>query len=172
MMIALLVLSVGLVGAVSLVSTAISANARSRRDSTSAALAEMVLGQLSAACPLGVCGGGNATVTVTDCSGTNWSVTATGTAAGSGATLNAVGNIDYTVAYSAVPAGYAMQYTVCSVANNTRTVYDVRWNITTLPSGSEEYVVVGARALNSNNNNVRIYAPPVSVRSLIGNDGN
>lgn len=169
MMIAMLVLAVGLLGSMAIVSVAIGSNARSKRDSTSAALAEMVVGQLSAI-PVG---GGVSSTTVLDCAGNSRTINTTGTSAGAGANLTSSGSIDFTQTFSTVTSGYAMKYTVCGVSNGTQAVYDVRWNIKTLPSGKAEFVVVGAEFINSAyTTNAGQFAPPVSVRTLVGTDGN
>jgi competence protein ComGC len=77
MMIAILVLAIGLVGSANLAALAIRSNTMSRRDSTSAALAEMVIGQISAL-PVG---GGVTSVTITDCAANSATVSASGTSA-------------------------------------------------------------------------------------------
>ncbi|HXW55835.1 MAG TPA: hypothetical protein VEJ67_08820 [Candidatus Cybelea sp.] len=168
MMIAILVLSVGLLGSVAVVSVAIGSNSRSRTDSTSAAVVEMVVGQISSI-PVG---GGVTTVTVTDCAGNSATVNASGTTAGSGGNLTSSHTIDFTQSYASVPTGYAMRYTVCGATTSTETVYDVRWNIKTLPSGNGEFLIVGARTINASTNEPDLYALPVNVRTVVGNDGN
>ncbi len=168
MMIAMVVLAIGLLGSMALVSVSVGSNSRSRSDSTSTALAEMIIGQLSAV----PAGGATATLTVTDCAGNANTTNTTGTTTGTGATLNTNGNIDFTQAFAAVPAGYAMKYTVCGVSNGTTSMYDVRWNITKTASTREEYVVVGAQLIGSNGQNPRFYAAPVNVRTVVGNQGN
>jgi len=176
MMIAMLVLTVGLVGTIALVTTAITSNGRSRHDSTSAALAEMVAGQISAVpfCS-GGCGGGVASVTITDCAGNVLTVDTTGSTAGNGATLNSSGNVDYVnQTFAGVPAGYGMKYTVCGTSNGINMVYDIRWNIKQVAANSaEEFVVVGAQPVIAKpTTNARAWAAPVNVRTLVGNDGN
>jgi competence protein ComGC len=168
MMIAILVLSVGLIGSVAVVSVAIGSNTKSRKDSTSAAVVEMVVGQISSI-PVG---GGVTTVTVTDCAGNVATVNTSGTTAGAGANLTSSNTINYTQSYASVAAGYSMKYTVCGATTTTESVYDVRWNIKTLPSGNGEFVVVGARAINSSTKDPTLYALPVNVQTVVGNDGN
>jgi Tfp pilus assembly protein PilV len=167
MMIALLVLVVGLLGPIALVSIAVSSNARSKRDSTSAALAEMVIGQISTI-PVG---GAVTAVTITDCAGNSTTVDVSGTTSGSGANLTTSGNIDFTQSFSSVPSGYAVKYTVCGATSGTQFVYDVRWNVTLLPSGKEELVVVGAQPAGSASADAWLNALPVSLRTVVGNDG-
>jgi Tfp pilus assembly protein PilV len=164
MMIAMLVLSVGLLGAIAMVSASIQSNFRSKQDSTSAALAQMFIGQLSAT------SASTTSVSVTDCAGNTGTVNTTGATTGSGATLTSSGAVDFTQAFSAVTSGYAIKYTVCSVATGAQSVYDVRWNITQLPSGKENYVVVGVQLVGSNSNNAS-FAVPVNVRTVVGNQG-
>lgn len=167
MMIAILVLTVGLIGSAALMAVAISSNARSRRDSTSTAVAQLVLDQISAV-PLG---GSTTSLTITDCAGNSTTVNTSGTTAGSGANLTGSGSIDFTQSFGSVSAGYAMTYTVCSVSNGLQTAYDVRWNVTKLPSGKEEFVVVGAQILGTNSNSPQFFAAPVSIRTVVGNAG-
>ena len=176
MMIALLVLSIGLLGTITVVTTSIRSNARSKHDSTSASLAEMVIGQIDAVpfCS-GGCTGGVVTVTITDCAGNNLTLNTSGTTGGSGATLTSSGNIDFVnQTFSGVPAGYAMKYTVCGTTSGINTVYDMRWNIKQVAANSaEEFVVVGVQPIISNSTkNPAMWAPAVNVRTVVGNDGN
>jgi Tfp pilus assembly protein PilV len=168
MMIAILVLTVDLIGTIALASVALNSDTRSKRDSTSSAMAEMVAGQISAI-PVG---GSLNSVTVTDCAGNSLTVNTSGTTAGAGATLTTSGTVDFTQSFSSVTAGYSMKYTVCGVSNGLQTVYDVRWNVKTLPSGKAEYVVVGAQFSGSNSKVAQLTALPVNVRTVVGNDGN
>ncbi len=169
LMIAMLVLTVGLVGTVAVITTSIRSNTRSRHDSTSASLAEMVADQISAI-PLAA---GTTSITVNDCGGNAWTVNTSGTSAGAGATLTSSNTIDFTQTYSAVTAGYKMQYVVCGTASAVNVSYDVRWNIKTLPSTTQQCVVVGVRPVISNStSNAAMWALPVNVRTLVGNDGN
>lgn len=168
LMIAMLVLGVGLLGSAAMTAVSIKTNMRSKNDSTSTAIAQAVLGEISSV-PLG---GGTTNVTMTDCAGNASVVNTTGTLAGVGATLTANGTIDYTQAIGGVPAGYRMQYTACNLVNGQRAVYDVRWNITTAPNSKEELVVVGARFIGTaTNGNALAIAPAVNLRTVVGNQG-
>jgi len=160
LMIALFVLAIGLLGAVPLFQIGIADNYRSRTDSTATALAQMVIDQI-ASIPVG---SSTTSVTVTDCASNNDTINLTGSSTGTGANLSG-GNIDFTQSFSSVTSGYAMQYAVCGP--DPKTVYDVRWNVQTVPSGNAVFVVVGARAGDSNSN-VQLYAPPVTVRTVVG----
>jgi type IV pilus modification protein PilV len=170
MMIAMLVLTIGLLGTITVATTSLRSDNRSKHDSTSTALAEMVADQISAV-PLA---GGTTSITITDCASNAWTVKTTGTAAGSGATLNSSGNIDFiNQTYASVPAGYAMKYVVCGTSSGINMSYDVRWNIKATASGSEQFVVAGVQpVINNSTNNPAMWAPPVNVRTVAGNDGN
>jgi hypothetical protein len=168
LMIALLLLTVGLIGSMVLVSFAIGNNTRSKAGSTNAALAEMVIDQISAI-PVG---GGVTSVTANDCAGNSVTINTSGASTGSGANLTTTGNIDFTQSFGSVPSGYAMTYTVCSVSSGAQRVYDVRWNVQLLPSGRAEFVVVGAKLRGSSFGNALLNALPVNLRTVVGNDGN
>ncbi len=165
MMIAIAVLTVGLMGTVALIGVSIGTNVRSKRGSTSVVLAEMVIGQISSV-PVG---GSTTSVTITDCAGNSHTISTSGTTGGSGANLSG-GNIDFTQTFSST-AGYMMQYTVCGVNTGEQTVYDVRWNIQTLASTKAEFVVVGAQYNSITYGNVKFTSPAVNLRTVVGNDG-
>lgn len=169
MLIAMIVLTVGLIGSMALVGIAIGGDFRSKSDSTSTALAQLVTENISKV-PVcnGACGA-VATVTVTDCAGNAHVINVTGTAGGSGAPLTANGTVNF--AAGTVP-NYFMQYTECGVTNAIRTTYDVRWNIQTLPSNDAELVVVGAQLVGSTRGSAIANAPAVNIRTIVGNDGN
>lgn len=173
LMIALVVLTVGLIGSMAMVGVAVTGDYRSKSDSTSTALAEMVAEKISA---YPVCQAGCTpapAVSVTDCAGVAHAITVTGVAGGTGATLTATGKIDYTQAIAGVPAGYGMVYKECGITNNIQASYDIRWNINLLPSKDAELVVVGAQLMNARTStNKGSNAPAVIIRTIIGNDGN
>lgn len=172
LMIAIVVLAVGLLGSMALVSVAIGGDYRSKNDSTSTALAEMVAEKISAVPVCKSACGAAATVTVTDCAGNAHVIAVSGVAGGSGATLTANGTIDYSQAQAGVPANYGMLYAVCGQLNGTQGSYDVRWHITPMTSGDEEFVVVAAQLVGSNKGTAIANAPAVNIRTIVGNDGN
>jgi len=168
MLIALLVLTIGLVGSVAVVGVAIGSNSRSKKDTTSTALAEMVISRISSV-PVG---GGVSTVTITDCANNNLTIATTGATTGSGANLTSAGKVDFSQSFSSVTANYAMPYTVCGVNTGTKTVYDVRWNIKSIGSPAKtEFVVVGARSMDTSGTALQ-RASSVNIRTIVGNDGN
>ena len=175
LLIAMLVLMIGLMGSMVLVRTAIVNNNRNKLDTTATALAQMVLEQINSR-PANV----NTNITILDCTGTPVTINPTGAAApGAGATLiqagfNA-GNIDFSQDFTAVPAGYAMQYVTCGpapgapgAAAGPQVTYEVRWNVTTM-TGFTKLVTVSARKrIATNTGALPYFAVPVTLRGIGG----
>ncbi len=110
---------------------------------------------------------GAPTPTLSDCTGASTTITASGSPTGSGGTLLSSGDIDFsqTAGSSGDPAGYYMLYTACG-SGGRQSTYDVRWNIKT-PSPYAELVTVSAK-LRGSNNNLVLFSPSVTIRSMIG----
>src|SRR5579872_5016012 len=108
LMIAMVVLAVGILASMSLVIVAINGDFRSRQQSNSTALAQMVTEKI-----MSIPAYQSPTLVLTDCTGTNYNVSTTGStaSAGAGAPLTAAGDVDYT--QSAV-ANYNMPYVDCA----------------------------------------------------------
>src|SRR5689334_10149261 len=108
LMISMVVLAVGLVGIMAIVVASLSGNSKNRTDTGATMLSQMVIEQMA-----DVPANANATLQVTDCSGTVWSIkTADGTGIGNAAlkTTNnfpvwVIGDIDFNTAatYGAAP---------------------------------------------------------------------
>lgn len=167
LMIAMLVLGVGLLSSAAMTAVAINTNIRSKNDSSSTAVAQAVIAQISAI-PLGT-----TTPIIIDNCGSSTTINTTGSTAGAGATLTSNGTIDFTQSFGAVATGYAMKYTTCDAVNGIKATYDVRWNITwTSSSGKEELLVVGARSMGeSTTGRGYFYGPAVNLRTVVGNQG-
>jgi Tfp pilus assembly protein PilV len=165
LMIAMVVLMVGVLAVMSLIAVAIGSNARNRRDSTGTMLAEMVLDQISAI-PVGA---SPSTVSISDCATNSYTIESAGSPSGAGANLSG-SNIDFTQGAATITANYSMMYTVCGPSNDTRAVYDVRWNVQTITANSN-FVTVAARLRNSGTD-PRLFAIPVTLRTVVGNAGN
>ena len=172
LMIALTVLAVGLIGLLALILSAIATNNRNRADTGATFLAAMVMEQI-----VNQPASTNPSLTLTDCAG---NVRTVNTLAG-GATLftsstapspSQVDDIDFTQAINSVPAGYRMSYATCD-ANGNQATYDVRWNVAALiTSGTtnmSKTVTVGARPLGAMNTDIKLFAPPVTLRSITTN---
>jgi prepilin-type N-terminal cleavage/methylation domain-containing protein len=122
LMIATAILAIGLGGLTNLLVVAMASDNRNSKDTSATLLAQMIIEQISAQHP-----NSSATIAVTDCAGTAWTIATAGGASpnGSGATLvtsstnSAYGGIDQTQAYSAITANYKMQYVDCGGVGNT-----------------------------------------------------
>jgi len=145
------VMTIGFMGLIGLVATAIASNNRNKLDSTATMLTQAVVEQVNSTIV------GTGTASLSDCTGTSWNIaTAAGGAALSGA------NIDFT--QTSVPADYSMTFAVCPVAQQTK--YDVRWNIQRITS--ETYLVtVGARMLGTGRGGTKYFALPVTLRTYV-----
>jgi Tfp pilus assembly protein PilV len=160
------VLTIGLLGLLTMVLTAINSNNRSKLDSNGTLIAQMTLETIAS-----VPGNAITTVTITDCAGTAHSaLSTTGSNAGAGANLDSNGNIDFTQTYSGVTAGYAMLYTACQASTGDRaTTYDVRWNIKTPTSNTKLVTVSAQRSGNtSSSSRLQFLLFPVTLKAIVG----
>ena len=160
LMIAMVVLAVGILGSMSLVLMAINGDFRSKQQSNSTALAQMVTEKI-----MSIPAWNNTTLTITDCTNTNHNVNTTATTAGAGAALTSSGDVDYT---QAKVANYNMAYTDCGTANRQMT-YDVRWNIKSIDTYAK-LLTVSAR-LNGVTNGATsgsVFGPVVTIKTIIG----
>ena len=183
LLIAMTVMAIGVSGILSLVLLAIAANQRSKGDTTSTMLAQLVVEQagmvpasgsvmnaagISVAVP---------TVTVVDCAGTAQVINLNSGVGGvaAGATLLGTGQVDWSQAPGAVTAGYQMNYAACTqtgvVGQNNWMLYDVRWNISQVGYGvMTKQIVVSARpaaAQFGGAANFKNFAAPVTLRTVV-----
>src|SRR5690242_5833868 len=134
LMIAGLVLTVGFLGTMILITTAISGNTRNRNDSSSTMLAQKVMEQVTNALA-----NSTTSVSATDCAGNQFTISTVGSSGGSGASLSGT-SVDFT---ASKVTNYSMTYVLCDAAGR-QSKYDVRWNIKTLSTGPT-VVTVAAR---------------------------
>jgi hypothetical protein len=182
LMISMVVLTVGLGGLLVLLVCCLFNDKGSSSDTASTMVAEHVLEQISAEPANSALG-----LTITDCSGVVWNISTAPAAVGAGTGANG-GNgaaltpslgfgevIDWTQAYAAVPAGYAMQYSACG-ANGRQETYDVRWNMITMSAYSRMVLisarrvatpVAGTAAAAQGNVGMR-FVIPVTLRTING----
>jgi type IV pilus assembly protein PilV len=160
LMIAMVVLAVGILGSMSLVIMAINGDFRSKQQSNSTALAQMVTEKI-----MSIPAWNSATLTLTDCSNTNYNVSTTGSTTGAGAALTSSGDVDYT---QAKVTNYNMAYTDCGTANRQMT-YDVRWNIKTI-STYAKLLTVSARlnAVTNGATSGSVFGPVVTIKTIVG----
>jgi prepilin-type N-terminal cleavage/methylation domain-containing protein len=160
LMIAMVVLAVGILGSMSLVIVAINGDFRSKQQSNSTAMAQMVTEKV-----MSIPAFQNATLIITDCTPTNHNVSTTGSSTGAGAALTTSGDVDYT---QAKVANYNMAYTDCGTLNRQMT-YDVRWNIKTI-STYAKLLTVSARlnTVSSGATSGSVFGPVVTIKTIIG----
>jgi hypothetical protein len=180
LLIAMMVLAVGMMGSMILVRTAIVNNNRNKLDTTSTALAQMVLERIQSR-PATV----NTPFTITDCTGAVSTVDPTpgGAPNGAGAKIitsspppgQSLGDIDFTQDFAAVPVGYAMQYVTCGPAPGTpgaaaggQVTYEIRWNVTTM-TGFTKLVTVSARKrIATSTSALPFFSIPFTLRGIAG----
>lgn len=156
LMVAVTVLTIGVGGVAVVIPLAVGRNFANRQQGSSTALAQMTVEKIMAV------PAGTTSSTITDCAGNANTVNVTA----GGAALLSSGAVDFTEAQgtSGAPAGYYMNFTLCSTQGQQAT-YDVRWNIQT--PGQTKLVTVSAK-LKSAVNNATILSAPVTIRSMIG----
>lgn len=158
LLIAMVVLAVGILASMSLVIMAINGDFRSKQQSNSTALAQMVTEKI-----MSIPAYTNPTLTLTDCTGTSFNIA---TAAGGGA-LNSSGDEDYT---QAKVTNYNMAYTDCGTANRQMT-YDVRWKVTAIPNNTYVKLLIVSARLNAVTNGATtgaVFGPVVTIKTLVG----
>jgi type IV pilus modification protein PilV len=168
LMIAMTVLVVGMLALMTLVTTAISSNNRSKLDTTGTMLAQTVLEGIAAQ-PATL---GN-TFNMKDCdpAGATTFTIATAGPAAIGESLGAdvassTGNIDFGQPFSSITTNYKMKYVTCGVSGAQAT-YDVRWNVRTLTAFTK-LITVSARQLGATGANLPFFSPPITLRTIAG----
>jgi prepilin-type N-terminal cleavage/methylation domain-containing protein len=159
LMIAMVVLAIGILGSMTLVIMAINGDFRSKQQSNSTALAQMVTEKI-----MSIPAYQSPTLTITDCTGATYNVN---TAIG-GASLTASGDVDFT---QATVTNYNMPYTDCATLGRQAT-YDVRWNIAA-PTDLSVYtkrLTVSARlkSIRTGTTSGSAFGPVVTIRTLVG----
>ena len=184
LMIAMTVLTVGMLGSMVMIVTGMESNTRNKRDNSATILDQELLETFATLKNYPQTG----TVTITDCalSGSNTHlaslVQGTYAANGAGAALvttgtaaQNVGDIDWTQATPTLAtstiAGYAMMYQTCGGE-----IYEVRWNVMDanagiLPAGDVSRIsllTVSSRlTANRNGANGMLFALPTTLRTII-----
>jgi prepilin-type N-terminal cleavage/methylation domain-containing protein len=186
LLIALTVMTIAMLALAILFGTAVATNQRSKIDTTSTMLSQTVIDAIGAQAP-------NATAkfNIVDCAGNNVSInpaapTALNASTGATTFVDASGKtqIDWTQAYSTAvggPAGNTGNYMATYVSCNAVTgatfesaiTYEIRWNITNTSSVTK-LVVASSRmkgtgvAANTGSSNLRLFAPPATLRAILG----
>lgn len=156
--VAMFILTVGVLGGMTMIIMGMTRNNTNRVDTTGTNAAQAVLEEIAGA-PANT----NPTLGLTDCLGNNLAINTTGP----GAPVLANGDIDFS---QAAVAGYQMNYTVCNNAangNGLRTVYDVRWHITTIGTTGKLVVVAARQPFVAGSKGIGFLAP-VTLRTITG----
>jgi prepilin-type N-terminal cleavage/methylation domain-containing protein len=185
LLIAMLVLTVGLLGGMIVIVTAIASNARARLDSTAVALAQSTMDRIVALSAAAV----PQQTSITDCNGHVWPISTSG---GGAALVDISGMpdgkqmIDFTQPKIRVDLGgtgnYQMDYVLCATGSTAGGVlgppqtYDVRWNVSDIPNsssaGSAQLVQVAAKNVGEVGNGVtqsQFFTLPITLRAVRGN---
>jgi Tfp pilus assembly protein PilV len=177
LIIAMTVLTIGMLGSMIMILTGMQSNARNKTDTTATVLDQEILETFATLKNYPQVG----QVKIYDCSGNSVYYQASygqGTFAsgGSGARLTATGDIDWTqptpALATAATAGYAMQYTNCS-----GDTYEVRWNVRDADSATPvgtvsrlSILTVSSRQKSaSSSHQAMLFAPPTTLRTLLEN---
>jgi type II secretory pathway pseudopilin PulG len=172
-LIAMIVLAIGLGGLFSLLAASMYTNNRSGADTRSTMLGEHVIEQISAQQANSA---STATLTITDCAGTAWTINTWGSAkgagsggsyGGNGANLTSAGIIDWTQSYSSVASNYKMKYVDCG-AGGRQTTYDVRWDVISFPSTYTRMIFASARPLGNQSIHDLRFITPANLRTIGG----
>jgi len=171
-LIALLVITVGLLGIAILFATAVSNNQRNKVDSGATLVSETVLDQISAnnANNAGI-------ITIVDCTGVgrNFNLASAASPGGQGATLLPTTDptSPSTIDWNSSANGNTNDFVMCGPAG-TQLTYEVRWNVMNMPgtmdATSSPYlrlVAVSSRQKNQGTN-LRFFNPPVTFRTVVG----
>ena len=179
LMIAMSVLTIGLLGSMIMIVIGMESNTRNRTDTTATVLDQEILETFATLKNYPLTGN----VTMYDCAlsagaanqHTASYLQGTAAAGGAGAPLTATGDIDWTqptpVLATSATAGYAMMYRTCS-----GDTYEVRWNVMDANPGVPvnlsrlSILTVSSRQKSANGNRVAmLFAQPTTLRTMIEN---
>jgi Tfp pilus assembly protein PilV len=175
LMIAMTVLTVGMLGSMIMILTGVQSNSRNKTDTTATVLDQEILETFATLKNYPQAG----SVEIYDCSGNSVYYKASyGQGAyptGAGAPLTTTGDIDWTqptpTLATSTTAGYAMQYTNCS-----GDTYEVRWNVmdaenAAAPAVSRLSLLTVSSRLKaaSGSHQAMLFAPPTTLRTLLEN---
>jgi Tfp pilus assembly protein PilV len=169
-MIAGLVFTIGLLGSMGLIVTAIANNNRSRMDSTATLIAQRTMERIAAVPATATATTTpSSTVSITDCnpdsSSASHSVNTLDSAGtGTGAPLSG-GGIDFSASRV---SGYWMTYYACQTSTGQQQGnYDVRWYVKTITANAK-LVVVAAERKGKISRHGNDFMLPVSLKMIVG----
>ena len=175
LIIAMTVLTVGMLGSMIMILTGMQSNSRNKNDTTATVLDQEILETFATLRNYPQVG----SVKIYDCSGNAVYYQAaygqgTFASGGNGAPLTATGDIDWTqptpTLATSTTLGYAMEYTNCS-----GDIYEVRWNVrdannpATTKSRLSILTVSSRLKAAQGSHSAMLFAPPTTLRTLIEN---
>lgn len=175
LLVAMFILTIGLLGGMIIIVVASANNAKTRMDTSAVALAESTMDRI-----LVISGSASdLTTQVTDCTGSTHTVN---TAPGGAPLTNLPGSMgSNAIDFSAAPVdGYRMLYTLCAQGASGQTgapqVYDVRWRVDSVSAlnafSNNQVVSVAAKNLGENSNGLQqaqFFTIPITLRGMRGN---
>ena len=173
LLIAMFVLTVGMLGGAAVISVAIASNANAKLDTGAVALAQSTMDRIIVISQSA--SGTQLNTNMTDCNGT---VHAVNTAVGGAATttISGLSNGTQVIDFTAAPvAGYQMLYTLCGAGGagylgNPQT-FDVRWNVSAGPTQTTQLILVAAKNVTESGNGLsqaKYFSVPITLRALRG----
>lgn len=161
LMIAMAVLTVGLLGGILVIVAATASNGRSKLHTTAVTMAESTMEKIVAIPKSAV--GPAAQTRLTDCAGNTYTIE---TAPG-GSPLISGGAFAGSVDFSQPPLpDYSMRYVMCSAGAGV--VYDIRWRIDAGPTPSTQLVTVSAKPIVGNGAAAAQFTLPFTLHHLRG----
>ena len=158
-LLASLILTIGTMGMFGLVIGSIASNNRNKIDSTQTMLTQSILEQINSTFI------GSGSSTLVDCAGNQWTISTALPAAGyAGAQLDGA-SIDFSE--TTPPENYFMRYVVstpCTPSGSVQGVYDVRWHLEAIGTGSFLLTVSGKLSGHGEGN--MYFALPVTLRVM------
>lgn len=178
MLLAMLVLTIGMLGGAIMITVAVASNANAKFDTGAVSLAQSTMDRIIVISANAT--GANLDTNMTDCNGTVHPIfTPAITAPATGApttTIAGIANGTQVIDFSqAAVANYQMNYVLCGAggAGNTGIpqVYDVRWNIGPGPTQTTQLVLVAAKNISESGNGTsqtKYFSIPITLRAIRG----
>jgi type IV pilus modification protein PilV len=178
LLIAMVVLTVGMLGGMVVIALAVASNANAKFDTGAVSLAQSTMDRIVV---ISMTATGTQLITsMTDCNGTPHAVNTTivnkqPTGAPT-ATISGIANGAQAIDFTQPPvAGYQMSYTLCAAGGSgylgRPQTYDVRWNIGPGPTQSTQLVLVAAKNISEQGNGFQqtnFFSIPITLRGLRG----
>jgi type IV pilus modification protein PilV len=178
LLIAMLVLTVGMLGGMCVIALAVASNANAKFDTGAVSLAQSTMDRIVV---ISITATGPQLVTnMTDCNGTphtiNTTIVNNQPTGAPTTTISGIANGAQAIDFTQAPVtGYRMLYTLCAAGGSGylghSQTYDVRWNISPGPTQSTQLVLVAAKNISEQGNGLNqtnFFSIPITLRGLRG----